>query len=102
MFFNNRQFDNYWFRTGTPTFLMELLKSRNQIKPVLEPMKIGATVFDGYDPANLNEISLLFQTGYLTINEISYLLINRCFSCERPIHALFHFFRSQAVTKKEH
>jgi hypothetical protein len=73
LLFAEKRFDNYWFRTGTPTFLMELLKSRNQIKPVLEPVKVGATVFDGYDPTNLDEISLLFQTGYLTIKEVSFI-----------------------------
>jgi hypothetical protein len=83
-FFKKKQFDNYWFRTGTPTFLMELLKSRNQIKPVLEPMKVGAKVFDGYDPANLNEISLLFQTGYLTIKEVSFINDNTEYTLDIP------------------
>jgi hypothetical protein len=66
-FFKNKEFGNYWFRTGTPTFLMELLKKRNQVEPVLEPVKVGMSTFDGYDPADIGEISLLFQTGYLTI-----------------------------------
>ncbi|MDR2086931.1 MAG: AAA family ATPase, partial [Dysgonamonadaceae bacterium] len=35
LFFNNKEFDNYWFRTGTPTFLIELLKKRNQLIPIL-------------------------------------------------------------------
>jgi hypothetical protein len=69
LLFEKKQFDNYWFRTGTPTFLMNLLQSHNQLRPVLEPIEIDSSIFDGYDPADIDEISLLFQTGYLTIKE---------------------------------
>ena len=67
LFFNKRQFDNYWFRTGTPTFLIETLKKRNQLNPVLEPLTVSSKVFESFDPVRISEISLLFQTGYLTI-----------------------------------
>jgi hypothetical protein len=69
LLFSNQEFANYWFRTGTPTFLIELLKNRNQLSPMLEPVKASAISFDGYDPASIGEIPLLFQTGYLTIKE---------------------------------
>jgi hypothetical protein len=71
LLFAEKSFDSYWFRTGTPTFLIELLKSRNQITPILEPVEVGGKIFDGYDPATLNEVSLLFQTGYLTVKDIN-------------------------------
>jgi hypothetical protein len=48
---------------------MDLLKSRNQIKPVLEPFQVSSSVFDSYDPEDIAEIPLLFQTGYLTIKQ---------------------------------
>jgi hypothetical protein len=67
LFFSKKQFDNYWFRTGTPTFLIELLKNRNQLEPVLEPIIVRSLVFDSFDPVRIDEIPLLFQTGYLTI-----------------------------------
>jgi hypothetical protein len=69
LFFTEKQFDNYWFRTGTPTFLMELLKKRNQIKPVLEAITVSSNAFDSFDPIRIDEISLLFQTGYLTVKQ---------------------------------
>jgi hypothetical protein len=71
LFFENGEFDNYWFRTGTPTFLIDILKSRNQIKPVLEPVEADSSSFDSYNPAGIGEISLLFQTGYLTVKHKS-------------------------------
>ncbi|MDR0605785.1 MAG: ATP-binding protein [Bacteroidales bacterium] len=70
LLFSKNKFDNYWFRTGTPTFLIEVLKSRNQIKPVLEAIETDSSAFDSYDPVNIGEIPLLFQTGYLTIKHI--------------------------------
>jgi hypothetical protein len=60
---------------------MELLKEHNQLKPALETIEVGESTFDGYDPLRLDEISLLFQTGYLTIKEID-------FSSERPQYYL--------------
>jgi hypothetical protein len=69
LFFDNREFDNYWFRTGTPTFLINLLRDRNRIEPVLSPVIAGANAFNSYDPLNIGEIPLLFQTGYLTVKQ---------------------------------
>jgi hypothetical protein len=70
MFFDKKRFANYWFRTGTPTFLIELLKKRNQVATILNPIYIDENAFDSYDPANISEIPLLFQTGYLTIKQL--------------------------------
>jgi hypothetical protein len=67
LFFDKRRFANYWFRTGTPTFLVELLKTRNQVEAILEPIEADESVFDSYDPVRIGEIPLLFQTGYLTV-----------------------------------
>jgi hypothetical protein len=69
LLFSNREIDDYWFRTGSPTFLMDIVKKRNRIALALEPVKVTSRTFNGYDPANIDEISLLFQTGYLTVKE---------------------------------
>jgi hypothetical protein len=69
LFFTDKYFDNHWFRTGTPTFLIELLKSRNQLEPILGTIDVDSSIFDSYDPLNINEIPLLFQTGYLTVKK---------------------------------
>jgi hypothetical protein len=70
LLFAEKQFDNYWFRTGTPTFLINLLRSRNRIEPVLSPVIADSSTFNSYDPLNIGEIPLLFQTGYLTIKRL--------------------------------
>jgi hypothetical protein len=68
--FDKKTFENYWFRTGTPTFLIELIKKRNELKSFFETPVLPGSSFESYDPDNLNEIPLLFQTGYLTIKHI--------------------------------
>jgi hypothetical protein len=45
------------------------LKKHNQLESVLEPVKTGSGAFDSYDPINISEIPLLFQTGYLTVKQ---------------------------------
>ncbi|MDR1173113.1 MAG: ATP-binding protein, partial [Bacteroidales bacterium] len=69
-FFQIQKFDNYWFSTGTPSFLIDLIQRRNRVDIALNPVVVGGQIFAGYDPANIGEVSLLFQTGYLTIKKI--------------------------------
>lgn len=63
--FASEQFANYWWETGTPTFLVKKLKEGFHYN--LEAIDIGSDVFESYTLENLNWQSLLFQTGYLTI-----------------------------------
>ena len=62
--FQELKFKNYWFETGTPTFLIELLRR----KPVdLGKLTAAETDFSTYEPNHLEPLPLLVQTGYLTI-----------------------------------
>ncbi|WP_067092506.1 ATP-binding protein [Methanobrevibacter curvatus] len=69
LLFNMKEFSNYWFESGTPTVLMESLKKKNNLKPILQPIIATKNDFSDFDLDNLNIVSLLFQTGYLTIIE---------------------------------
>jgi hypothetical protein len=75
-FFKVQRFADYWFRTGTPTFLMDIIQRRNSMRGVLEPIVVGENIFDEYDPEDIDEVPLLFQTGYLTIKQME--LIDGC------------------------
>jgi len=66
----NLDFDNYWFESGTPTFLIDLIKSHNFDISSLESVGIGKNEIKAYDIENLEIVPLLFQTGYLTIKGI--------------------------------
>ena len=69
--FNEKSFDNYWFSTGTPTFLLKLIKQQPYVLPELEQWPVSSYAFDSYDIAHVDIVPLLFQTGYLTIKQIT-------------------------------
>ena len=65
--FASQRFANYWWETGTPTFLIK--KLRQNFAYNLEDIDIGSDLFESYTLENLDWKSLMFQTGYLTIKE---------------------------------
>jgi len=65
--FKHRHFSNYWFETGTPTFLIKLIKSQNYSVKDIEDLRVRELSFSSYEIENLAVLPLLFQTGYLTI-----------------------------------
>ncbi|KZX11536.1 ATP-binding protein [Methanobrevibacter filiformis] len=67
--FNTSEFDNYWFETGTPRFLIEFMK-KYDVKPILEPVITHKKSLESFSIENIGEIGLLFQTGYLTVKDI--------------------------------
>lgn len=71
-FFGTYQFDNYWFSTGTPTFLVNVLKNTDIMVSQYDRLSVNAHFFAKYDIQTIgadNISALLFQTGYLTIKE---------------------------------
>ena len=71
MLFMKKTFDNYWFSSATPEFLIKIIKDRNDIKYLLNPVEVNATSFDTFDFKTLDTKLLLFQTGYLTVKNVS-------------------------------
>lgn len=67
-FFDNLRFDNYWFATGTPSFLLQQMKRYNNF--AVENSTIKTQKLNKYTIENLDLVPLLFQTGYLTIKSI--------------------------------
>ncbi|MDR1819034.1 MAG: PD-(D/E)XK nuclease domain-containing protein [Methanobrevibacter sp.] len=64
------RFNNYWFETGTPTFLIETLKGNSELNKIFTEVESGSEISDSYDPENIPIIPLMFQSGYLTIKKI--------------------------------
>ena len=62
-------FNDYWFATGTPTFLVKLLQSKNYKLGDLERKKVMSDVLSAPDTATSNPIPVLYQSGYLTIKD---------------------------------
>ena len=61
---SSRQFDPYWFETGTPSFLLKLIEK----DPVdIDHIEISQTAFSVYEPDAPEMMAIFYQTGYLTI-----------------------------------
>ncbi len=67
---NGQQFKNYWFATGTPTFLITLIQQNNYYIPQLDNLTVSENLIDSYDIENIQLEPILFQTGYLTIRKV--------------------------------
>ena len=63
-------FDSYWWESGNPFSLIELLKKGKYYIPSLENLKTDKTLLNTFDIENLQLESLLFQAGYLTIDKV--------------------------------
>ncbi len=67
--FKQAKFQNYWFDTATPAFLVNLIKERQYPVPLIEALELAQQDFAVYDLDDLRLEPLLFQTGYLTIKD---------------------------------
>jgi len=70
LFLKNKDFRPYWFETGTPTFLIKFLLQKRFNFTSLEHLEAGEEIVESFDIDKLNPITLLFQTGYLTIDYV--------------------------------
>ena len=64
---NNRKFDNYWFSTGTPTFLVNMLKHFRTDITKIDGSEAWATDFDQPTENMQSILPLFYQSGYITI-----------------------------------
>ena len=68
LLFDAREFRTWWFETGTPTFLVELLTERGFFTPRLAHLRADEALLSAFDVDHLTPEALLWQTGYLTFN----------------------------------
>jgi hypothetical protein len=68
LLFQKRQFRAWWFETGTPTFLIDLLTERQTWLPQLGQLETDLALLSAFDVGKIATEALLFQTGYLTID----------------------------------
>jgi hypothetical protein len=63
----NQSFKHYWFSSGTPTFLVKLIYT--DYKYNFDNITVSEDDYDWHDLKNLDYISIMLQTGYLTFKE---------------------------------
>ncbi len=65
--FKRREFGSYWFETGTPTYLVRLLKKHHYDLERMAYEETDAQVLNSIDSESTNPIPVIYQSGYLTI-----------------------------------
>lgn len=65
--FDAKEFRSYWFETGTPTYLVELLKMHHYNLNEMATEQTSADVLNSIDSTSTNPIPVIYQSGYLTI-----------------------------------
>ncbi len=63
---NGCMFKNYWWETGNPLFLIEILKKEPKFIPNLETITISDEMLNAFDIERISLPALLWQNGYLT------------------------------------
>jgi len=66
---DNKDYQNYWFETATPTFLINLLAETRFYLPQIETNFLIKENFSTYELDDLDPLAIMHQTGYLSIKE---------------------------------
>ena len=103
-FIYSGKFNNYWFSTGTPTFLINLIKEQNfDFEHALKEPTTSVS-FASYEVDNIDVLILLLQTGYLTINHTQQLDDSTLYYLDFPnieVKESFDTYMINAYTKVE-
>jgi hypothetical protein len=70
LYLDSRIFDSYWYKTGTPSFLIKLIKEKEYDISELENKIVKKNILEKFDLEEIRIEALMFQTGYLTIKEV--------------------------------
>jgi len=114
--FSKKDFGYYWFKTGTPTFLVKALKNNNyDIRKLEKDVTIPVPAIDDYRAGGTSLTPLLYQSGYLTIKsyneqydaftlgfpneEVKYGFLNELLPAYNPISGLDESFSAIAFIK---
>ncbi len=65
--FDSMKFKEYWFETGTPSFLVKVMKNTSYDITSLSEQEADSSLLTDLDTVFLNPVPLLYQSGYLTI-----------------------------------
>ena len=99
LLFDNREFADYWFETGTPTFLIDTLLRHNVSAARLESALSSADLLANFDVDNILPEALLFQTGYLTIGDVERRGRTTYYRLTYPNHEVRHALTGALLTR---
>ena len=68
--FQKQKFGDFWFQTGTPTYLVNLLQQSDyDLRLLVDGMEVAAPAFSEYRAEASNPLPMIYQSGYLTIKD---------------------------------
>jgi hypothetical protein len=102
LYLNSRQFKPYWFETGTPTFLVDLIRKKAVPAESLEKIKITDTFMGSFDVDSIEPYPLLFQTGYLTIKDTKNYPAGLYYTLGLPNHEVKYAFNDALLAELSH
>jgi Predicted AAA-ATPase/PD-(D/E)XK nuclease superfamily len=91
---------NYWFETGTPSFLVNLIKTKEYSIESIENVELNIQDMGSFELDDIRLMPLLFQTGYLTIKSYDALTQNYVldYPNEETKVSFLHYFASSLTT----
>ncbi len=99
LYLDSKQFNAYWFETGTPTFLVDLIHARKLSAISLEHLEITDVSMSSFDVDAIEPEPLLFQTGYLTILKQEQYPGGYFYTLGFPNHEVRHAFTNALLTR---
>jgi len=84
LFLDNKVFKSYWFETGTPSFLLKLIKEKKYFIPNLHHIELSDSQMGEFDINYIELEVLLYQAGYLTIKKTRHLGDNIYYTLSFP------------------
>lgn len=97
LFLEMQTFENHWFATGTPTFLIKLLRQKQAPAYALESITADTKLLNSADVNQISVVSLLFQTGYLTIKQVQRTLQGQFYELGYPNYEVAHAFQQHLL-----
>jgi len=96
-FFDEGTFESHWYETGTPWFLIEMIRAKPESYLALKNFEIVKSMLDTFDIERLELEPLLFQTGYLTVKKIVQTRGAPRYVLDIPNHEVQEAFSQQVV-----
>ncbi len=100
LLFDTQRFANYWFESGTPTFLLKLIRQHALPPEEIGTVWLGSAAFSSYEPERLTPYPLLFQTGYVTIAKFD--PENDVYLLDYPNREVRHSFMQSLIAEFAH
>ncbi|MCX7870200.1 MAG: ATP-binding protein, partial [bacterium] len=69
LYLRKKEIRNYWYETGTPSFLIKLIKQKEYNIVELEGIKADESLLNKFDVEEIEIEAIMFQSGYLTIKD---------------------------------